>query len=194
VKQRLARTAPASPSRQATDFPRFPGVPDYHPTEAALMPRAHRRFLRASGLALALLSAQALAPRLAAQVRSAEDMRVVDGYRLTMPMLRKVLPALYVPGAEECDRRKDGDPHASSLAGMTTSLERCVPVREALGRAGVPAREAALALAALIRTGQQVAMRSGNARALPPGALRDNALLLEQNDPEVRRLTKTGAP
>lgn len=39
----------------------------------------------------------------------------------------------------------------------------------------------------------QVAMQSGRPGALPPGAARDNALLLEQNDPEIRKLTRTRA-
>ena len=155
-------------------------------------PSTHRRFRRAAGLALALLAAHGIAPPLAAQGRSAEETKAIDGYRLTMRVLRKVLPALYAPGGVPCERRKDRDPHTLSLAEMTHSLERCAPVLKALGRAGVPPREAALVFASLLRTGQQTAMRGGNARALPPGALRDNALLLEQNEAELGRLTKAG--
>ncbi|CAN5886874.1 hypothetical protein BH24GEM1_BH24GEM1_31770 [soil metagenome] len=158
-----------------------------------MSPLTHSPFRRAAGLVLALLAAHGLATPLAAKGRSAEDTKTIDGYRLTMPVLRKVLPALYAPGAESCERRKDRDPHTLSLVEMTRSIERCAPVLEALGRAGVPPREAALVFASLLRTGQQVAMRGGNARALKPGALRDNALLLEQNDAELSRLTKTGA-
>ena len=46
-------------------------------------------------LALALFIAPAAS--LAAQ-RSAEDARIIDGYRLTMPVLRKLLPALKATG------------------------------------------------------------------------------------------------
>jgi hypothetical protein len=153
-----------------------------------LTPRSLRR---AAGLAL--VAALGIAGPVTAQGRSPEETKTIDGYRLTMPVLRKVLPALYAPGASSCEQRKDRDPHTLSLAEMTRSLERCAPVMEALGRAGVRPREAALVFASLLRTGQQVAMKSGNARALPQGALRDNALLLEQNDPELRRLTNPGA-
>ena len=64
------------------------------------------RFARALGLAL--LASSLLAPVATAQGRSPADARIIDGYRLTMPMLRKVLPALYAPGAESCPRdRRD---------------------------------------------------------------------------------------
>ena len=158
------------------------------------MPFTHRQFRRAAGLVLALVAAPAVAAPLAAQGRSAEDTRTIDAYRLTMPVLRKVLPALYAAGNDGCERRKDRDPHTLSLAEMTASLERCAPVLRALGQAGVKPREAALVFASLLRTGQQVAMQGGNGRALPPGPLRDNALLLEQNDAELRRMAKAGAP
>jgi hypothetical protein len=101
---------------------------------------------------------------LPAQGRSAEETRTIDAYRLTMPTLVKVLPALYAEGADTCERQKGRDPHTLSIAEMTRSLERCAPVLRALERAEVTSR-----------------------------VLRDNALLLEQNDPEIRRLTKTGA-
>jgi hypothetical protein len=149
--------------------------------------------LRVAALALVLAAPPGLAARAAAQGRSAEDTTTIDSYRLTMPVLRKVLPALYAPGAQSCARAKDTDPNTLSIAEMTGSLERCAPVMQSLKRAGVPARDAAIAFASLLRTGQQVAMRGGNASALPPGVLRDNVLLLEQNDPELRRLTKNGA-
>jgi hypothetical protein len=76
---------------------------------------------------------------------------------------------------------------------MVRSLERCAPVMQSLKRAGVPARDAAIVFASLLRSSQQLAMRGGQATALPPGILRDNALLLEQNDPEIRKVTRTGA-
>jgi hypothetical protein len=49
-------------------------------------------------------------------------------------------------------------------------------------------------LASLLRTAKEVALHSGKANAIAPGVLRDNALLVEQNDPEIRRLTKSGGP
>lgn len=147
----------------------------------------------AAVLALTLSGAFTLVAPAAAQGRSVADTKAIDRYRLTMPVLRKVLPALYAPGARSCPRAKDRDPNSLSLAEMTQSLERCAPMMQALARAGVPAREAAIVFGSLLRTGQRVAMQSGRASALPPGVARDNALLLEQNDPEIRKLTKTGA-
>lgn len=110
-----------------------------------------------------------------------------------MPMLRNVLPALHAPGAQSCPGASGRDPHALGIAEMVQSLERCAPVVQSLKRAGVPARDAAIVLASLLRTSQQVAMQGGKASALPPGVVRDNALLLEQNDREIRKLTRTGA-
>ena len=149
--------------------------------------------LSATAFALALSAAPGLASPGAAQGRSAEDTRTIDSYRLTMPVLRKVLPALYAPEAQSCPRESGRDPHALGIAEMVQSLEGCAPIRQSLKRAGVPARDAAIVFASLLRTGQQVALQGGKASALPPGVLRDNALLLEQNDPELRRLTKNGA-
>jgi hypothetical protein len=60
---------------------------------------------------------------------------------------------------------------------------------QALRRAGVPAREAALVMASLYRTAEAVALQSGNASAVAQGPLRDNALLLQQNESEIKRLT-----
>ena len=152
--------------------------------------------LRPSGaavFALTLVAALTLPSPAPAQVRSVAESKAIDSYRLTMPMLRKVLPALYAPGAQSCPRAKDRDPNSLSIAEMTRSLERCAPVIQALERGGMPAREAAIVLGSLLRTGQRVAMQGGRASALPPGVARDNAVLLEQNDPEIRKLTKTGA-
>ncbi len=148
---------------------------------------------RAAALALVLATAPAITSPGAAQGRSAEDNRTIDSYRLTMPMLRNVLPALHAPGAQSCARATGRDPHALGIAEMVQSLEQCAPVVLSLKRAGVPVRDAAIVFASLLRTGQQVAVRGGKASALPPGVLRDNALLLEQHDPELRRLTKIGA-
>ncbi|HET6578366.1 MAG TPA: hypothetical protein VFG66_08585 [Gemmatimonadales bacterium] len=158
------------------------------------MPFTPRLFLRVAGLALAIATAQGAVVPLTAQGRSVEDARTVDAYQLTMPTLRKVLPALYAEGADACEQQKRRDPRTLSIAQMTRSLERCAPVLRALERAEVTPREAAIVLAALYRASEQVALRGGKTTSLPPGVLRDNALLLERNDPEIRRLTKTGAP
>ena len=145
-------------------------------------------------LMVAVLSALTVSRVSAAQGRSAEDARVIDGYRLTMPVLRKVLPALSAPGAQNCPRDGSRDPHTMSIADMVRMLERCAPVVDALKRAGVPTRDGVIVFASLLRTAKEVALQSGNASAIAPGVLRDNALLVERNDPEIKRLTKTGGP
>ena len=148
--------------------------------------RTMRRVVLAFGLALT--PGVVLAPAAAAQGRSPADTRLVESYRLTMPMLRKVLPALYAPGAASCPRDRR-DPRTLSLAEMAQMTERCAPMAQALRRAGVPSREAALVLASLYRTAEAVAIRRGDASAVDPGPLRDNALLMQQNDAEITRLT-----
>ena len=145
-------------------------------------------------LMVAVLSALTVSRVLAAQGRSAEDARVIDGYRLTMPVLRKVLPALSAPGAQNCPRDGSRDPHTMSIADMVRMLERCAPVVDALKRAGVPTRDGVIVFASLLRTAKEVALHSGNANGIAAGVLRDNALLVERNDPEIKRLTKTGGP
>jgi hypothetical protein len=146
----------------------------------------------ATALTLAVVAAFGLAAPAAAQGRSAEDTRAVESYRLTMPMLRKVLPTMYAPGARSCKQQPQRDPMTLSLAEMTRTLEACSPVAKSLREAGVQPRDAAILYAALLNVSRQVALRGGNASALPPGVVRDNALLLEQNDPEIRKLTETG--
>lgn len=142
----------------------------------------------ALALGLALITSSMIAPIAAAQGRPPADARIVESHRLTMPMLRKVLPALYAPGAQSCPR-DTRDPRTLSLAEMAQMIERCAPMAQALRRAGVPSREAALVMASLYRTAEAVAIRRGDAGAVDPGPLRDNALLLQQNDPEIKRLT-----
>lgn len=142
----------------------------------------------ALALGLALLPSSMLAPTVAAQGRSPTDTRVIESYRLTMPMLRKVLPALYAPGAQSCPRDRR-DPRTLSIAEMAQMIERCAPMAQAVRRAGVPSREAALVMASMYRTAEAVAIRRGDASAVNPGPLRDNALLMQQNDAELKRLT-----
>ena len=139
-------------------------------------------------LGLALLPSSMLVPAAAAQSRSPADTKLIESYRLTMPVLRKVLPALYAPGAVNCPRDRS-DPRALSLAEMGQMIERCPPMTQALRRAGVPSREAAIVLASLYRTAEAAALRNGDASAVNPGPLRDNALLMERNDAEIKRLT-----
>ncbi len=142
----------------------------------------------ALALAIALLPSAALAQSPAPQGRSPADARLIESHRLAMPMLRKVLPALAAPGARSCPR-EGRDPRQLSLAEMAQMLDRCAPTAQALRRAGVPSREAALVLASLYRTAEAVAIRGGDVNAVNPGALRDNALLMQQNDAEIKRLT-----
>jgi hypothetical protein len=149
---------------------------------------------RAAVLAFWLSACAGVASSAAAQGRSAEDARAIEGYRLTMPMLRKVLPAMVAVGAERCQKRRPGNPDSLGLAELTRRLEACSPVVRSLQQAGVKTGDAALLFAALLHAGHESARRGGRASSLPPGAVRDNALLLEQNDAEIRRLTKTGGP
>lgn len=142
----------------------------------------------ARALGLALLASSLIAPVATAQGRSPADARIIDGYRLTMPMLRKVLPALYAPGAQSCPR-DTRDPRTLGIAEMAQMIDRCAPMAQALRRAGVPAREGALVMASLYRTAAAVAIRRGDANAVDQGPLRDNALLMQQNDAEIKRLT-----
>lgn len=142
----------------------------------------------ALALGLALLTSTMLAPTAGGQGRSAADTKIVDSFRLTMPVLRKVLPGLYAPGAESCPRDRR-DPRTLGIAEMAQMIERCAPMTAALRRAGVPSREAAIVMASLYRTAEAVALQRGNASTVAAGPLRDNALLLERNDAEIKRLT-----
>ena len=137
---------------------------------------------------LALFSPAMLAPAAAAQGRSPADARLVESHRLSMPMLRKVLPALAAPGAASCPRERR-DPRTLSLAEMAQTIERCAPMAAALRRAAVPPSEAALVMASLYRTAEAVAIRRGDVNAVDQGPLRDNALLMQEHDAEIKRLT-----
>src|SRR5687768_15232497 len=102
--------------------------------------RCSSLLLRAAALTLALAAAPGLAAPGAAQGRSAEDTRAIESYRLTMPMLRKVLPTMYAPGSRRCEQRPHRDPMTLSLAEMTRTLEACSPVGKSLREAGVRPR------------------------------------------------------
>jgi hypothetical protein len=148
--------------------------------------------LRAALLAFGLAAAPGLASPGAAQGRSAEDTRMIESYRLTMPMLRKMLPAMHEMGTVRCGEHRPSDPHSLSLAEMTRRLEACSPVVTSLRQAGVQPRDVALVFAALLNVSRELGRRGGQASAVPPGVVRDNALLLERNDSEIRKLTRTG--
>jgi hypothetical protein len=149
------------------------------------MKRSHHLAL---AVGFALFPSIVLAPSAQAQGRSPADTKIVESYRLTMPVLRKVLPALYAPGSQRCSR-DSGDPRRLSLAEITKMIDRCAPMAEALRKASVPSRDAALVLASLYRTAEAVAIRRGDVNAVDQGPLRDNALLMKENDAEIKRLT-----
>lgn len=149
------------------------------------------RFVLTVGFALVATST--VSSIASAQGRPPADARIVDSYRLTMPMLRKVLPALYAPGAESCPRDRNRDPHTMSIADMMRMLERCPPVVQALRSAGLSVRDGAIVFASVLLTAKEAALKGGKAADIAPGVLRDNALLLERNDPELKRLMRSGA-
>jgi hypothetical protein len=93
--------------------------------------------LRTAALTLVLAAAPCLAAPGVAQGRSAEDIKAIESYRLTMPMLRKVLPTMYAPGARRCEQRPHRDSMTLSLTEMTRTLEACSPVAKSLREAGV---------------------------------------------------------
>ena len=123
-----------------------------------------------------------------------------EQYRLTLPALRRVMPALQAPGQESCRRREEKrDPLAMTLVEMTAALERCEPIRAALAKAGVSLREGASVLGAFMYAGRRIteeesALAMGNsAPPLPRGSLKDNVELLRRNEAELRRLTQSPA-
>ena len=146
--------------------------------------------VRVVGLALTLAMLQGTTAHLAAQ-RSAEDSRIIDGYRLTMPVLQQVLPALQA-APPSCRPREQRDPHTLSIAEMTRTLEQCAPVMQALRKGGVSARDAAIVSASMLSTAKAMSLHDGKASAVPSGPLHDNAVLLEKNDAELRRITSGG--
>ena len=152
-----------------------------------LLPLAFRVVIAFGLVAIPLLSSPC-----AAQGRSAEDSKAIEEYRITMPMLRKTLPAMSALGTVRCEERRRTDSHSLGLAEMTRKLEACSPVMQSLRQAGVKAGDAALLYAALLHTARELGRRGGQSTALPPGVTRDTAVLLEQNDAEIRKLTKTG--
>lgn len=75
------------------------------------MPQSFQGF-RLSAVLLALVAGQGFAAPVMAQAGSPEDRRTIQNYRLTMPMLRKVLPARNAPGGASCKENRARDPHS----------------------------------------------------------------------------------
>ena len=124
--------------------------------------------------------------------------QTAESYRLTMPVLRKVLPVLNATGVKtECPRNGGlfRDVDAMRIAEMEAVLDRCVPVRRAAVAQGVSTREAALVAKALIRAGRRITEEEsakatgGTPAPLPAGVLSDNVALVRQNEAEIARLS-----
>ena len=122
-----------------------------------------------------------------------------DGYRLTMPVLRKALPVLHAPGARtECARKEEEyrDMCTMSAATMEKLLDQCLPVKWAAAAQNISVRELALVYRALMLAGYRLAeeesakVSGGSAAPLPAGALRHNVALLRQNEAELGRLSR----
>lgn len=169
---------------------------------------AHRR-----AIALMVIAACALPGSAArAQGRGPDDARTLAGYRLTMPIVRKVLGAM---------READTDPEmrqikqrwaasgarpdytTMSLAQLAAQYDAMPPAKRALARAGVSSREAATVYTALMRAISYTSQEdAANARAigarppapLPPGAAASNVALVRQNQAELERLGRAGGP
>jgi hypothetical protein len=115
-----------------------------------------------------------------------------------MPTLRKVLPALYHPDGLACEKGENDtlDPATMPLDDIIARLERCAPMRDAVVKSGVSTREAALTLAALTRASRRwtdeesAKALGGQAQPLAPGPLKDNLMLIRENEAELGRLTR----
>lgn len=151
-------------------------------------------------VAIALLAWSVPCPAAQAQGSPVGSDPAVETYRLTMPTLRKVLPALSQPQVRGCEKGKNEtlDPATMPLADITARLERCAPMRDAIAKSGVSTREAALTLAALARASKRFTEEEsakavgGQAPPLPPGVLKDNLTLIRENETELGRLTRPG--
>jgi hypothetical protein len=170
------------------------------------MPKRPRPALRAVARTVVGLVSSALlltARDVAAQrtrPTAANDGRAeAESYRLTMPVLRRVLPVLHAPGVTtECPRQGGAfrDVDAMPVTEMQAVLDRCAPVRRAAAAHGVSTREVALAAKALMRAGRRITeeesakVSGGTPAPLSAGALRDNVLLVRQNEAEIGRLSR----
>ena len=153
------------------------------------------RTLRA--LVYLVLPTLALAAHDAAAQRQTSASADAD-YRLTMPVLRKALSALYAPGAQtECatSQAEFPDVRSMSVAEMEKLLQECRPIQDAAAAQSISIRELAQVYKALTLAGYRMAdeesakVSGGTAAPLPPGALRDNVALVRQNDAELGRLS-----
>ncbi len=149
-------------------------------------------------LGLAVCALTFSASEAAAQKQAA----TIPDYRLTMPVLRKALPALYAAGKERCTQRQRSQREIAEMtvSQMETELEGCAPVQRAAATHGVSTRELAQVSKALLQVGHRMAEEEsakatgGTAAPLPPGALRDNVTLVRQNEAELGRLIKEQQP
>ena len=149
-------------------------------------------------LGLACCAFLVFAPEAAAQNESGAS----SDYRLTMPVLRKALPALYAAGKERCTerRRTPQEIAAMTIGQMEAELQGCAPVQRAASAQGITTRELAQVSKALLQAGHRMAEEEsakatgGTAAPLPPGLLRDNVVLLRQNEAELGRIVKGQQP
>jgi hypothetical protein len=150
-----------------------------------------------------LLSLAACALILSASEAAAQKQAAATSdYRLTMPVLRKALPALYAAGKERCTSRQRSPQEIDEMtvAQMEAELEGCAPVQRAAAAHGITTRELAQVSKALLQAGHRLAEEEsakatgGTAAPLPAGALRDNVALVRENEVELGRLIKEQQP
>jgi hypothetical protein len=120
-----------------------------------------------------------------------------EQYRLTLAALRKVMPALRGQSQAACRQGEaKRDPFAMTLAEMAAALKRCEPVRAALAKTGASTSEAATVFGAVLYAGRRITQEESakaagsQAPPLPAGPLKDNVVLLRENEAELRRLTQ----
>ena len=138
----------------------------------------------------------------ASDAAAQKESGAASDYRLTMPVLRKAIPALYAGGKARCTQRQRSPQEiaAMTVAQMEVELQGCAPVQRAAAAQGVTTRELAQVSKALLQAGHRMAEEEsakatgGTAAPLPSGALRDNVALVRQNEAELGRLIKEQQP
>ena len=164
-----------------------------HPRSPLMLRTIVRALVSLALPVLPLAACDADAQRQPSASAGAED------YRLTMPTLRKALPALYAPEAKTTCARPDEEfreVRAMSVAQMQKRLEECPPVQRAAAAQDISLHELALVSKAIMLASYRMAQEEsakasgGTAAPLPPGALRDNVALLRQNEAELARLSE----
>lgn len=155
-------------------------------------PGRTRRVARHTTMIVSLLVLPALVSEAAAQTGGAGS-----DYTLTMPTLRKLLPALHVADAgARCEALEGGDGRdafSMSVAELTTAFESCGPVTRALRQAGLTTSEAATAFSSMLEAMMWRARHadaSGQEPAPPEGVLGKNVELLRQNEAEIEELSR----